>query len=418
MIEWLKRMIESVQQEYRESVAIFYKSAPGAGGIDSTLIVLWLTLMSIGLVMIASASIAFAAEQYADPWFFVKRQGFYVALSLLLAAGAVAVPVRYWQANAGWLMLVVLALLVLVLLPGLGREVNGARRWLNLGVFSIQVSELAKLATIVFFARFFARRHNELYTGWRGFMKPLLVLGFICGLLLLQPDFGSVVVLAWAALAMMFIAGVKLKHFALLIGCAALVLAMLVVYKPYRMERLVSFLDPWSVQFDSGYQLTQSLIAFGRGEWLGLGLGNSLQKLFYLPEAHTDFIAAIAAEEFGLLGLVLLLGIFGTLIYRLFAVAKHAFDNRNLFPAFASFGVAALFTIQVFINVSVAAGLLPTKGLTLPFISYGGSSLLISSVFIAFVLRVNWEQKHKPASLKAKLARAPAPRSMSYREAA
>jgi len=409
MIEWLKR-------GYRESVAIFVERE--SQGVDGTLILLWLTLMSFGLVMIASASIAFAAEQYADPWFFVKRHGFYVALSLVLAAGVVAVPVRYWQANAGWLMLGVLGLMVLVLFPGLGREVNGARRWLNLGVFSIQVSELAKLATIIFFARFFARRHSELYTGWRGFMKPLLVLGLICGLLLLQPDFGSVVVLAWAALAMMFIAGVKLRHFALLVLLAGSALALLAVYKPYRMERLVSFLDPWAVQFDTGYQLTQSLIAFGRGEWLGLGLGNSLQKLFYLPEAHTDFIAAIAAEEFGLLGLLVLLGIFAALILRLFAVARHCLDKRHLFAAFASFGVASLFTIQVFINLGVAAGLLPTKGLTLPFISYGGSSLLISSVLIAFVLRVDWEQRRKPASLKAQLARTPAPGLESFREAA
>lgn len=409
MIEWLKR-------EYRDSVAIFFER--GAGRADGTLILLWLALMSIGLVMIASASIAFAAEQYADPWFFAKRHGFYVALSLVLAAGAVAAPVRYWQANAGWLMLVVLGLMVLVLLPGLGREVNGARRWLNLGVFSIQVSELAKLATIIFFARFFARRHSELYNGWRGFMKPLLVLALICGLLLLQPDFGSVVVLAWVALAMMFIAGVKLKHFVLLLALAAAGLALLAVYKPYRMERLVSFLDPWSVQFDSGYQLTQSLIAFGRGEWLGLGLGNSLQKLFYLPEAHTDFIAAIVAEEFGLLGLLLLLGLFAALIFRLFVVAKRCFDNRNLFPAFASFGVAALFAIQVFINLGVAAGLLPTKGLTLPFISYGGSSLLISSVLIAFVLRVDWEQRRRPVSLKAKVSRTPATGPVRLREAA
>lgn len=384
-------MIESLRQLYQESVAVF------RGGVDQTLILLWLALVSIGLVMIASASVAFAADAHGDAWFFVKRHSVYIAMAAVLALGVLAVPVKHWQQYAGWLMLATLVLMVLVLIPGIGREVNGARRWLNLGLISIQVSEVAKIASVFFFASFFARRHTELYTGWQGFIKPILVLGAICGLLLLQPDFGSAVVMAGAVLAMMFIAGVKLWHFSLLLALAVAALGALAIFEPYRMQRLVTFLDPWAAQFDSGYQLTQSLIAFGRGEWFGLGLGNSLQKLFYLPEAHTDFIAAIAAEEFGLLGLVALLGLFTALIVRIFAIARTSLYARELFAAFATFGVAVLFITQVFINVGVATGLLPTKGLTLPFISYGGSSLLVGCALMAFVVRVDWEHRKRDA---------------------
>lgn len=392
-------MIDALKQLYAESVAVF------RGGVDRTLILLWIALISIGLVMIASASIAFSAETYGDPWFFTKRHSIYIVMSAIVALGVLAVPVKYWQRNAGWLMLATLAVMVVVLIPGIGREVNGARRWLNLGFISVQVSEIAKIAAVFFFASFFARRHQELYTGWQGFIKPLLVLGLMSLLLLLQPDFGSAVVMSGAVLAMMFIAGVKLWHFMLLLAFAVSALAALAILEPYRMQRLITFLDPWAAQFDSGYQLTQSLIAFGRGEWFGLGLGNSMQKLFYLPEAHTDFIAAITAEEFGLVGLVMLLGIFAALIVRIFGIARASLNARELFAAFATFGVAILLTIQVFINVGVAAGLLPTKGLTLPFISYGGSSLLIGCALLAFVVRVDWERRQQRVAVVRPAAR-------------
>lgn len=323
-------MIAWLQQRWDESVGIF------RGGVDPVLVLLWLSLLSIGVVMISSASIAFATEEYGDPWFFAKRHGIYLALSLALAVLVVATPVRLAQQYAGWLMLATLVLLCLVLIPGLGREVNGARRWLDLGVISVQVAEVAKLAAVLFFASFFARRHQELYTGWQGFVKPVIVLGLMCLLLLLQPDFGSAVVLASVVLAMMFIAGVKLWHFGLLGVLALGALGALAVFEPYRMSRLVTFLDPWSAQFGSGYQLTQSLIAFGRGEWFGLGLGNSLQKLFYLPEAHTDFIAAITAEEFGLIGLVVLLSVYGALIVKVFRIARASLTANRLFAAFAT----------------------------------------------------------------------------------
>jgi len=406
-------MIESLKQFFQESLAVF------RGGVDRTLILLWLALVSIGLVMIASSSVAFAAENYGDPWFFTKRHGIYILMGAALSLIVLAVPVKHWQRYAGWLMLATLVLMVLVLIPGIGREVNGARRWLNLGLISIQVSEVAKIAAVFFFASFFARRHQELYTGWQGFIKPILVLGMMCLLLLLQPDFGSAVVMAGAVLAMMFIAGVKLWHFLLLLGLAVAALGALAVFEPYRMQRLITFLDPWAAQFDSGYQLTQSLIAFGRGEWFGLGLGNSLQKLFYLPEAHTDFIAAITAEEFGLVGLVILLGLFAALIIRIFGIARASLNARELFAAFATFGVAILLTAQVFINVGVASGLLPTKGLTLPFISYGGSSLLIGCALLAFVVRVDWERRQPVAAVKRPRVRVRTVASTpAYREAA
>jgi cell division protein FtsW len=363
--------------------------------VDTTLLLLWLALMSIGLVMIASASIAIAAEQYGDPWHLTKRHAIYMFMGLSLAASVLLVPVEQWQRYSGWLLLVTIVLLLLVLVPGIGREVNGARRWLDLGVISIQVSEVAKFSSVVFFASYFARRHQELYTGWRGFVKPCLVIGLLAVLVLMEPDFGSAVVLSGTAFAMMFIAGVKLRHFMLLVAVAGGLLAVVAITSPYRLQRLITFLDPWADQFNTGYQLTQSLIAFGRGEWFGLGLGNSLQKLFYLPEAHTDFIFSILAEEFGLVGVVIVIGLFAALIVRMFVIARASLEAGAVFPALAVFGVAILITFQVFINVGVAAGLLPTKGLTLPFISYGGSSLLIGCALVALVMRVASELPRK-----------------------
>jgi cell division protein FtsW len=359
--------------------------------IDWTLLCLWFALMSIGLVMVASASVSFAALTYDDAWFFAKRHAVYMLLGIVLAIFVACVPMSVWQRYAGHFLLLTLFLLVLVLIPGVGKKVNGSQRWFSLGVISIQVSEIAKFCAVVFFASFFARRYQELHFGWQGFLKPLLVVGVFVGLLLLEPDFGSSVVLCATVFAMMFIAGVRILHFLLLIVVGISGLAAVAVLSPYRMQRLITFLDPWADQFNTGYQLTQSLIGFGRGEWLGLGLGNSLQKLFFLPEAHTDFIFAIIAEEFGLVGVVGLLGLFAVLIMRIFKLAKKNLAAGKMFSALATFGIAILFAFQVFINMGVSSGLLPTKGLTLPFISYGGSSLLICCVLMAFVMRVQWE---------------------------
>jgi cell division protein FtsW len=255
----------------------------------------------------------------------------------------------------------------------------------------VQASEVAKVCAIIFFASFFARRYQELHFGWQGFLKPMLIIGVFVFLLLLEPDFGSSVVLSATVITMMFIAGVRMFHFLLLIGIGVGGMAAVAILSPYRMRRLITFLDPWADQFNSGYQLTQSLIGFGRGEWVGLGLGNGLQKLFFLPEAHTDFIFAIVAEEFGLIGATVVFSIFVALIVRILMVAKNNLARGKMFAALATFGIGILFTFQVFINVGVSSGLLPTKGLTLPFISYGGSSLLVCCVLMAFVMRAQWE---------------------------
>lgn len=359
--------------------------------IDWTLLCLWFALMSIGLVMVASASVSFAALTYDDAWFFAKRHAIYMVMGIVLAMFVVCVPMSVWQRYSGHLLLITFFLLVVVLIPGIGKKVNGSQRWFSLGIISIQVSEIAKFCAVVFFASFFARRYQELHFGWQGFLKPLLVVGVFVGLLLLEPDFGSSVVLCATVFAMMFIAGVRILHFLLLIAIGVSGLAAVAILSPYRMQRLITFLDPWADQFNTGYQLTQSLIGFGRGEWLGLGLGNSLQKLMFLPEAHTDFIFAIIAEEFGLIGAVFLVGLFAAMIIRIFKLAKENLAAGKMFPALATFGIAILFSFQVFINMGVSSGLLPTKGLTLPFISYGGSSLLICCVLMAFVMRVQWE---------------------------
>ena len=359
--------------------------------IDWPLLCLWFALMSVGLIMVASASISFAAVTYNDAWFFAKRHAIYMVMGVVLAMFVVCVPMSVWQRYSGHLLLITFFLLVIVLIPGIGKKVNGSQRWFGLGVISIQVSEIAKFCAVVFFASFFARRYQELHFGWQGFLKPLMVVGVFVGLLLLEPDFGSSVVLSATVFAMMFIAGVRMLHFMLLIVIGVGGLAAVAVLSPYRMQRLITFLDPWADQFNTGYQLTQSLIGFGRGEWVGLGLGNSLQKLFFLPEAHTDFIFAIIAEEFGLLGAIVLVGLFAALILRIFSVAKQNLAAGKMFPALATFGIAILFSFQVFINMGVSSGLLPTKGLTLPFISYGGSSLLMCCVLLGFVMRVQWE---------------------------
>ena len=359
--------------------------------IDWPLLCLWLALMSIGLIMVASASVSFAALTYNDAWYFAKRHAIYMVLGIALAIFVAGVPMSVWQRYSGPFLLLTFFLLVVVLIPGIGKKVNGSQRWFSLGVISIQVSEIAKFCAVVFFASFFARRYQELHFGWQGFLKPLLVVGVFVGLLLLEPDFGSSVVLSATVFAMMFIAGVRMLHFLLLIIIGVGGLAAVAILSPYRMQRLITFLDPWADQFNTGYQLTQSLIGFGRGEWFGLGLGNSLQKLFFLPEAHTDFIFAIIAEEFGLIGAIVLLGLFTGLILRIFNIAKQNLAAGKMFAALATFGIEILFSFQVFINMGVSSGLLPTKGLTLPFISYGGSSLLICCVLMAFVMRAQWE---------------------------
>lgn len=355
------------------------------------LVISSVALLVMGVVMISSASMDMAAETMGNSYHYVIRQLMFAGLGCLLALVAVNVPVAWWE-RSGWLLLGIgLLALVLVLTP-LGRTVNGSTRWIPFGLFNVQVSEVAKLCLIAYLAGYVVRRRDELLNTWPGFLKPLVVLGLASVLLVIQPDFGATVVLVTAAAGMIFLSGVRLSRFVPLIGTLVVLGAILIVTQPYRLKRVVSYLDPWKDQFDSGYQLTQSLIAFGRGDWGGVGLGNSIQKLFYLPEAHTDFIFAIIAEEFGLLGSLLVLSLFTLLVVTGFVIARRAEKAEMPFGACFAYGLTLLIGLQAGINMAVSTGLLPTKGLTLPLVSYGGSSLMITCICIGILARVEMER--------------------------
>lgn len=304
-----------------------------ADALDWTLLSLWLLMLSLGLVMVASASITFADHTYGDTWFFVKRHLIYLMLGLSAGFCVLLIPTKLWQRYSSYILIFALVLLALVLVPGIGRRVNGAQRWIALGPITVQASEIAKFAALIFFASFFARRQQELNSGWWGFSKPVAIMAVLALLLLLEPDFGSTVVISVMVFSMLFLAGALLWQFSLLVLAGVGSLALMAWISPYRMKRLSAYLDPWADQFDSGYQLTQSLIAFGRGEWFGAGLGNSVQKLFYLPEAHTDFIFSIYAEEFGLVGVILIIALFSVLIWRILCISRRAIVQQKLFES-------------------------------------------------------------------------------------
>ena len=358
-----------------------------------------LALVSIGVIMVASASIAFASDVYDDSWYFLKRHLVFLAAAGIGALVVSRISLDTWS-NLSWtLLFFAIALLIVVLIPGVGRSVNGSMRWIALGPITVQPAEVAKFCCLIFFASFLTRR-NEKLRHWSSFMVPITVLGFVAVLLLLEPDFGSVVVISGTALAMVFLAGARLPHTFLLVGVAACGLVLMALISPYRLQRLTTFLDPWGEQFSGGYQLTQSLIAFGRGEWFGVGLGNSVQKLFYLPEAHTDFVFAILAEEWGLLGGLMVIGLYAALTWSLLRLVRKALARQAFFAALLTFGIAVLIAGQAFVNMGVASGLLPTKGLTLPFVSSGGSSLVICCALFAVAWRVQKELNEEPGAKK------------------
>jgi len=282
-------------------------------------------------------------------------------------------------------------LLIVVLVPGIGYEVNGSTRWVRIGIMNLQVSEPARLCFLMSLAGYLVRRNKSLREEFLGFLRPMIVLIFACILLLSEPDFGAAVVLLGTAMVMMFVAGARIRDFLLFVVVATAAMAALAVFSPYRMKRITGFLDPWADPFDSGFQLTQSLIAIGRGEWFGVGLGDSVQKLFYLPEAHTDFVFAVYAEEFGLLGSLILIALFLALLWRVFKLAMRAADAEQFFEAYIAIGLGTWLGIQAFVNIGVNMGMLPTKGLTLPLISYGRSSLIITMICISLLLRIHHE---------------------------
>jgi cell division protein FtsW len=372
---------------------------------DRLFLLVVVCLLAMGILMVASASMAIAEKQYQQPFYFLFKQLVYLGIGFVAVLIIVRIPTSFWRAMTVPMTLLALALLIAVLIPHIGRSVNGSRRWISFGFISLQVSEYVKMSIVLFIAGFLVRREDEIRTKISGFVKPMALYGMVAVLLLLEPDFGATAVIGCTILGMMFLAGVRLWQFIVLISLVAVIFVILVISAPYRMHRLTSFVDPWANAFGSGYQLTQSLIAFGRGGWFGTGLGNSVQKLFYLPEAHTDFLFAVLAEELGLIVVLFLIVLYGLLIWRIMRIGRNAQLRGNTFNAYVSYGFALWLGMQVFVNMGVNSGMLPTKGLTLPLISYGGSSLLIDCIAIGILLRIDYENRLQLLGLSEKKLR-------------
>ena len=369
---------------------------------DKWLIVAILGLLIIGLMMVASSSVMISTKFYHQPFHFLIRQAAYLFVGLMIAMGIMRVDSSVWEKYSASMLLVCLLMLVLVLVPGIGRIVNGSRRWLSFGPIGIQVSELAKMTMIFYLAGYLVRQQQNMNKSILGFIRPMVVLGVVAFLLLLEPDFGATVVIAGTTLAMLFLSGVKLRYYFGLMLLVAICLAFLAVSSPYRVARLTAFLNPWADQFNSGYQLTQSLIAFGRGGWSGVGLGDGVQKLFYLPESHTDFLFAVLAEELGLIGILLILALYSILVFRGLMIGFTANLQDRLFASYTAYGITFWLGLQACINMGVNAGLLPTKGLTLPLLSYGGASMVVNCVVIAVLLRIDHENRWQSLGLRTK----------------
>jgi cell division protein FtsW len=350
-------------------------------------------LLGLGIVMVASSSMAIAYANYQTPFYYVIRQAIFLIAGSAGAFAISRVPMSVWAALARPLLLVAFLMLALLFVPGIGREVNGSLRWIRIGPIGLQVSEFAKLCLLMYFAAYCAQHEQALRSRPWAFLKPLIPALLMCGLIILQPDFGAVVVVMSCCMGVLFLVGVPLWSFALMVCAGLAAMAGLAVSAPYRFERLTAFLNPWADQYDSGYQLTQALIAFGRGDWFGMGLGSGVQKLLYLPEAHTDFIFAVIAEELGLFGALVVLLLYGFLALLGFKVGQQASQQGKSFHAYLAYGLSLWMGMQAFIAMGVNMGLLPTKGLTLPLISSGGSSLMITLAAIGLLVRIHIEIK-------------------------
>jgi len=369
---------------------------PAMASVDLPLLMAVLAIVGLGLVMVTSASMSIAGRELGDPFFYARRQGLYLIVSTLVALVVVRIPLAAWRRHSPAILLGITILLVMVLVPGIGREVNGSTRWLDLGVTNLQPSELAKIAAALYLSGYLVRHAALVRRSSIGFLKPVAVLAGIAILLLLEPDYGATVVLFSMALCMLFLGGVPLLNFGLWLFVVVGLFATLVMIAPYRMQRLLSFMNPWDDPFGSGFQLTQALIAIGRGELFGVGLGASVQKLFYLPEAHTDFLFSVIAEELGLVGAAFVVVSFGFVTWRAVLVGRRAELAGEMFGAYLAYGLGLLIGLQAFVNIGVNLGLLPTKGLTLPLMSFGGSSLLASTIAVALILRVDRETRALP----------------------
>jgi cell division protein FtsW len=382
---------------------VFARTAPSAE-YDRSLAWAALILAAMGLVMVYSASIATAeSSRYTgnNATWYLARHGLYLAAALAAALAVFLLPVRFWQGAAPWLFGAGVLLLALVLVPGIGREVNGARRWLGFSSVSVQPSELMKLGAVLYAADYTARKHAVMKSFRKGRLPMLAVMLLVSWLLLREPDFGALVVIAVTAFCILFLGGMNARHFMALLAMLGAGFALLIVSSPYRMQRIFGFMDPWSDAFGRGYQLSHSLIAFGRGEWLGVGLGGSLEKLHYLPEAHTDFLLAVIAEELGFAGVALVIALFLCIVARAFVIGRQATLHERHFAALAAQGIGVWLGFQALINMGVNVGLLPTKGLTLPLMSYGGTGLVVNCVALAILLRIDWENRQLARGLNA-----------------
>lgn len=358
---------------------------------DPMLVFVTVSLIFIGYIMVASSSLHLGVEQKQDSFYYPLRQFVHIFLGVLLAIGVAKVPMETWENSGPGLFIAGLFLLVIVLIPGLGVKVNGSIRWLSLAGIRLQVSEVVKFFSVIYMAGYVTRHKKNLQGSAYGIFKPMLLFSVACILLLLEPDFGSAVVILMIAMGMMFLGGARLSQFIILLTLVALLAAALVIVAPYRMARLVSFVDPFKDYLKSGYQLAQALISFGRGEVLGVGLGNGIQKLFYLPEAHTDFLFSVIGEELGLLGVSTVIALYSLLIWRAFVMAQEAEQAGLHFSAFIAYGLGIWLGFQSFVNMGVNMGVLPTKGLTLPLMSYGGSSMIVMCCAVALLYRVHSE---------------------------
>jgi len=382
-----KPIVDSFKQW--KMLLLFKEESNSNVTFDRGFIILVIMMYMIGLVMVASSSMPVAERLFNNPFHFVTRHAIYIGLSLVVASIVLLIPMSWWQKNSGYLLGFGILLLVVVLL--IGRSVNGSTRWIVLGPITIQAAEPAKLFFFCYLAAYLVRRRDEVIENLRGFIKPLVVFGVLAVLLLRQPDLGTVIVMFVTTFGLLFLAGAMLWQFISLAIVGGVSLGMLAYFEPYRWRRVTSFLDPWEDPFGSGYQLTQSLMAYGRGEVFGQGLGNSIQKLEYLPEAHTDFVMAVLAEEFGFIGISFVLLLSMILVFKALLLGRKALVKEKYFEGFFAYSIGIWLCFQAAVNVGASAGVVPTKGLTMPLISYGGSSMIIMTIAVMILVRIDHE---------------------------
>jgi len=362
--------------------------------LDFVLVTLFLVLGFFGLLILSSASAHFSDSIYGNPSAIFNRQFFYFILGIIGLLACFFVPLNFWSSYDRLFITFGILLLFLVFIPGIGIEVNGANRWIRIAGFGLQPSEIMKFLSILYISCYSVRRIKEIQTHWLGFFRPALIIVSIISIILIQPDLGSSAVIFISVLGILFVAGVKIQQFLVVALLGVIAITMMIIFVPWRWERIISFIDPWSDPWGSGYQLTLSLMSIGRGDWFGVGLGQGLMKMGYLPDAHTDFIFSVIVEEMGILGGFAIISLLFGLSFRIFFIGRESLARKNFFGFYFSFGVALLLGLHTFINVGVSSGLLPTKGLTLPLISGGGTNLIIVCLMIGLILRIDYENKN------------------------